>query len=160
MVPVYSLGYGSRALHSRYPTTQWRWRLRLVPAAATRCPWRLPSHSHQWGDPAIVTSNIVVSVYSKILPYRQNHWNRNVILTKFSSLAALEVVILTTSSAVSDENFIKMMTFPFQWCWCQQQIWRAWICNYIPQYSMGCSCLPTPYLPFFAESPPNVKKVG
>ena len=34
---------------------------------------------------------------------------------KFSSLAALEVVILTTSSAASDENFIKMMTFSFQW---------------------------------------------
>ena len=37
-----------------------------------------------------------------------------VILTKFSSLAALEVVILTTFSAASDENFIKMKTFPFQ----------------------------------------------
>ena len=43
------------------------------------------------------------------------HWNENVvILTKFSSLAALEVVILTTFSAASDENFIKMKTFPFQ----------------------------------------------
>ena len=38
----------------------------------------------------------------------------NVILTKFSSLAALEVVILTTSSAASDEHFIKMNTFLFQ----------------------------------------------
>ena len=37
------------------------------------------------------------------------HWNRNVvILTKFSSLAAPEVVILTTSVAASDENFIKL----------------------------------------------------
>ena len=46
----------------------------------------------------------------------QCHWNKNVvILTKFSSLAALEVVILTTSSAASDEHFIKMKTFPFQW---------------------------------------------
>ena len=46
------------------------------------------------------------------------HWNKNVvILTKFSSLAALEVVILTTSSAASDEHFIKMKTFPFQWSW-------------------------------------------
>ena len=45
------------------------------------------------------------------------HWNENVvILTKFESLAALEVVILTTSSAASDENFIKMKTFPFQCC--------------------------------------------
>ena len=47
--------------------------------------------------------------------YRGIHWNKNVvILTKFSSLAALEVVILTTSSAASDEHFIKMKTFPFQ----------------------------------------------
>ena len=38
------------------------------------------------------------------------HWNENVvILMKFSSL-----VILTTFSAASDENFIKMKTFPFQ----------------------------------------------
>ena len=32
----------------------------------------------------------------------------------FSSFAALEVVILTTSSAASDEKFIKMTTFWFQ----------------------------------------------
>ena len=45
------------------------------------------------------------------------HWNRNiVILKKFSSLAALEVVILTTTNAGGDENFIKMVTFPFQCC--------------------------------------------
>ena len=34
---------------------------------------------------------------------------------KFSSLAALKVVKMTTSSAASDENFIKMTTFSFQW---------------------------------------------
>ena len=46
------------------------------------------------------------------------HWNRNVfILMTFSSLAALEVVILTTYSAASDENFVKMTTFSFQWLW-------------------------------------------
>ena len=39
---------------------------------------------------------------------------QNVILTKFQSLAGLEVIILTTSSAASDGNFIKMMTFQFQ----------------------------------------------
>ena len=45
----------------------------------------------------------------------RDHYNGNVIiLMKFLSLAALEVVILTTSSAASDENFVKMMTFPFQ----------------------------------------------
>ena len=47
---------------------------------------------------------------------RSHHWNGNVIiLMKFSSLAALKVVILTTFGAASDENFIKMMTFSFQW---------------------------------------------
>ena len=50
------------------------------------------------------------------------HWNI-VILMKFSSLAVLEVHKMTNSSAASDENFIKMMKFPFQcktvaapWC--------------------------------------------
>ena len=57
---------------------------------------------HIWHRLCIVHSSLV-------------HWNENVvILTKFSSLAALEVVILTTFSAASDENFIKMKTFPFQ----------------------------------------------
>ena len=52
----------------------------------------------------------------------QLHWNGNVIiLTKFSSLAALKVVILTTFGAASDENFIKMMTFSFQ-CNCSWPI--------------------------------------
>ena len=36
-------------------------------------------------------------------------------LTKFSKLAALEVVKLTTSSAASDKKFVNMMTFSFQW---------------------------------------------
>ena len=45
----------------------------------------------------------------------QRHWNENVvILTKFPSLAALKVVVSTTFSVASDENFIKM-TFPFHW---------------------------------------------
>ena len=48
-------------------------------------------------------------------PKSYQHWNGNVfILMKFSSLAALEVVKMTTSSAARDENFIKM-TFLFQW---------------------------------------------
>ena len=42
------------------------------------------------------------------------HWSENVILMKFSSLAVLEVVILTTSSAANYENFIKIKTFLFQ----------------------------------------------
>ena len=48
--------------------------------------------------------------------WAHNHWNGNIfILTKFPSLAALEVVKMTTSSAASDENLIKM-TFSFQCC--------------------------------------------
>ena len=57
----------------------------------------------------------------------QIHWNANVIiLMKLSSLAALEVVKMTTSSAASDENFIKIITFSFQWYTplCQEkEIW-------------------------------------
>ena len=44
-------------------------------------------------------------------------WNV-IILMEFSSLAALEVVILTTSSAANDENLIKMTTFPFHGITC------------------------------------------
>ena len=40
--------------------------------------------------------------------------NKNVIVTTFSSLAATEVAILTTSDAANDENFVKM-TFIFPW---------------------------------------------
>ena len=39
---------------------------------------------------------------------------------KVSSLAALEVVILTTSSAANDDNFIKMNTFCLSVIWCQK----------------------------------------
>ena len=36
---------------------------------------------------------------------------------KFSLLVALEIVILTTSDAASDEDFVKMMIFLFQYKW-------------------------------------------
>ena len=53
--------------------------------------------------------------YPGVLWVFVSHWNKNVVTsTKLSSLAALEVVILTTSSAASDEHFIKMKTLPFQ----------------------------------------------
>ena len=42
--------------------------------------------------------------------------NESVILMEFLSMAALEVVILTTGSAI-DENFIKMMTYAFVVCY-------------------------------------------
>ena len=52
------------------------------------------------------------------------HWNENVfILMKCSSLAALEVIKMTTSSAASDENFVKMTTFSFQG-YCTPVRWR------------------------------------
>ena len=51
---------------------------------------------------------VVLSLYLSNVQHR----NKNVvILAKFSSMAALEVVILTTSSAASDENLVKMMAF-------------------------------------------------
>ena len=43
------------------------------------------------------------------------HWNGNVILKTFLSLAALKVVKMTTFSVASDENVIKITTFPCQW---------------------------------------------
>ena len=43
------------------------------------------------------------------------YWKWNVILIKFSSLAAMKVVNMTTFSAACDVNFIKMMIFPFQY---------------------------------------------
>ena len=47
---------------------------------------------------------------------RIRHWNANVvILMTFSSLVALEVVILTTSGAASDGDFLNMTTFPIKW---------------------------------------------
>ena len=48
-----------------------------------------------------------------------HHWDKNVIiLMKFSPLAALKDVILIISSAASDENCIRMKTFPFHRWWC------------------------------------------
>ena len=40
-------------------------------------------------------------------------WGNVVILIKISSVAALEVIKMATSSAASDENVAKMMIFPF-----------------------------------------------
>ena len=65
-------------------------------------------------------------------------------LIKFSSLAALKVVILTTFSAASDGNFVKITTFLFQWItsgerknmfhvllWPLLRHWYSWICFYM-----------------------------
>ena len=43
------------------------------------------------------------------------HWKINfAIFTKFSSLAVLEDIRRTISGAANDENFLQIMTFPFQ----------------------------------------------
>ena len=90
-----------------------------------------------WGS-YFVTTNIINIIRGRrvllCVGFRvtriHNHWNENVvILMKFSSLAALEVVILTTFSAASDENFIKMKTFPFQWQVAQWFVCVWYICN-------------------------------
>ena len=38
------------------------------------------------------------------------------VLTKFPSVAAPEVFILTTSGTANDDIFVDMTEFPFQWC--------------------------------------------
>ena len=51
------------------------------------------------------------------------HWTGNVtIVMTFSSLAALEVVILTTSNAASNENVVKMRTICFSVCTVFQRV--------------------------------------
>ena len=50
---------------------------------------------------------------SQYLFKSQWHWNGKVILMKFSVLAALEIVILTTFTTASDTNFIEMMMILF-----------------------------------------------
>ena len=58
-------------------------------------------------------------------------WNGNIIiLMKLSSLAALKVVILTTFSAASDDNFIKMTKFSFHWMSTQS----SWSTNFIGEW--------------------------
>ena len=63
-----------------------------------------------------------INVHIEKVSCEQHYWNGNVVLTKFSSLAALKVTKMTTSSAASDENLIKMTTFPFQWL-CYVEWW-------------------------------------
>ena len=46
-------------------------------------------------------------------PVRKHRNGKVVILTKFSSLMALDFVIVTNSGAASDENVVKMTIFPF-----------------------------------------------
>ena len=59
---------------------------------------------------------------------------------KFSSLAALEVVKMTTSSAASDENFVKMTSFSFQWSVSHRQYAHCFImfCLVVVPWSVLC----------------------
>ena len=66
-----------------------------------------------WRHWSEICNFIMISLYSRFLHW---HWNENkVILTKFMTLAAPGVVILTTSSAASDEYLIKMTSLGIQW---------------------------------------------
>ena len=68
------------------------------------CMYCISKHSKEW----------TMCINHRIYCIMYQYWNWNVIiLMKFSSLAVLEVVILTTSSAANDDIFIKM-TFLFQ----------------------------------------------
>ena len=60
-----------------------------------------------WWPPSCCRHHLVLSLYDIT-------WCMHAHVT-FSSLAALEIVKMTTSSAASDENIIKMMTFLFQY---------------------------------------------
>ena len=74
--------------------------------------WPFVREIHRWP----VVSPRRVPVMQKRFHDVIIHRNENVsILMKFSSLAALEVVISTTLRAASGENLIKMEPFPFQY---------------------------------------------
>ena len=61
----------------------------------------------------LISTEVLTSLPLRILLL---HWHENAsILTKFTSLAAPKVVILTTFVAASDENFVKMWAVPFQY---------------------------------------------
>ena len=57
---------------------------------------------------------------------KREHWNGNVFLMKFSSLATRKVVILTTFSAASDKNFVKMTTSSIQWISIINKVHYVW----------------------------------
>ena len=75
------------------------------------------------------------------LPYQEHKWDSKgnvvVMLMNLSSLAAPEVVILTTSGATSDDKFINMTSFPVECSYLQllktpssTQVWRwSWSPN-------------------------------
>ena len=85
-----------------------------------------------------------------------NHWNENVVvLTKFSSLTAQEVVILTTFGAASDENYIKIKTFAFQWWTTHSSLVVGELCCSLCEFRhkstfMSFFIFPIPFYPILA----------
>ena len=81
---------------------------RVVLVGLPKKPLYVPNVLPDVGKFDVVTEpfSCGIGITQRTSPHIQ--WNENVILTKFSLLAALEVVILTTFSAASDENFIRM----------------------------------------------------
>ena len=87
------------------------------PSAAAPAPFTLVAsgapcldeNRHIWERPVDVISNSSVRVFRRAC----TDWNRDVMLMKFLSLAAPEMVLLTISVSASDENILNM-TFPFQ----------------------------------------------
>ena len=99
------------------------------------CWWHNGSHCHtcyitQWVQCAVIgSSGPQHSTYHEIWT-GVCHWNENiVILMKFSSLAALEVVILTTSSAATQIAKFMGPTWGPPGTWWPQvgPMWAPWI---------------------------------
>ena len=68
--------------------------------------------------------------------YDDHHWNRNAILTEFSSMAALETVNFITFGATSEKDFIKM-TLPFQWFWWRWRWWYWYVASWYDKIYIG-----------------------
>ena len=72
-------------------------------------------HLNVQGITTLILSTFFVYIFGNTLLYQTTaqHQMRNVILKKFGSLAAPEVVILTTCCATNDENYNKIASYPF-----------------------------------------------
>ena len=101
--------------------------------------WYRKSHCRDtFYEPFISTMEFLILIRSLLCTemvirnFPQQNWNRNILLMKFSSLAALKVVKMTTFSVASDENFIKMIcsfqrwnSVPMSWAHIESRI-RSW----------------------------------
>ena len=95
----------------------WHGHCKIACPCAVKQPWKIwVNKSYESAKNWLYNCNKMITIYIVYGIYYTSckHWNGNVILMKFPSLAALKVVKVTTFSAASDENFIKI-TFPFQW---------------------------------------------